>query len=96
MSKAPKKKAKKAGKKARNLAQLIELLSNSVPKETLIAAMEAAAAAAIQHLKAVPDQAGETAAATTAKPRKKTKKKGKAKQEKEDAVSPEASGDLHE
>ena len=98
MSKAPKKKDKKAGKKLKNVGQLIELLSGNVPKGTLIAAIDAAAAAAIAELKAAAPEPEKPEKTAAPKGSKKVKKKGKDKpaQEAGAAVAPDDSADSHE
>ena len=97
MAKDDRSKAKKTGKKFRNLNQLIGMLSGEISSDRLIAAIEAAAAAAIATLKEAADAtAPADAAGSGPKEKKKSKKRAKGKKQAAAALAPEDIADSHE
>lgn len=86
MSKTKKDKAKKNGKAFANLNRLAGILSGPIPQDSLIAAIEAAAAAAIDVLKSAAAVEAPADTEAKAKPKKKAGSKKKRKKEKPAAV----------
>lgn len=97
MAKSLKRKLKKIGKKTNSRAELRVMLSGNVSKTALAAAIEAAAAAAVEQLKLHADDY--TKAAPKKSADKKSKKRRKSKSRKEAAaaaVVPADTSDSHD
>lgn len=96
MAKSLKKKLKTIGKESSSKAEVLAMLSGHISKAALIAAIEAAAAAAVEQLKLHAEDPTKAASKEGSGKKSKKKRKSKSKEMTPAAVAPHDNGDSHD
>lgn len=96
MAKSVKKKLKKIGRESSSKAEVLAMLSGHISKAALIAAIEAAAAAAVEQLKLHAEDSTKAASKEGAGKKSKKKRKSKSKEMTPAAVAPHDNSDSHD
>jgi hypothetical protein len=96
MAKSLKKKLKKIGKESSSKAEVLAMLSGHISKAALIAAIEAAAAAAVEQLKLHAEDSTKAAPKKGAGKKSKKKRKSKSKEMTPATVVPHDNSDSHD